>query len=218
MFHVFYFFATITFAMILFYLQMPDENLKIILEETDDSFEMLEDDHIDPDFVPCSDSSDCTENFIPVGQVIFKGSDNLHIDENSSSNVVPPLSPVIPLIDDISLRRASSQLQHVPSPIDPSGPLINKITDYPFPRTSSPFELAPVQTPPEIQPTSTGDNITVCPLPGTSNPAEPLPTSKEKTTKLDKNLHIDENSGAQNGPLTNTHLLLPSKKSHAPGV
>ena len=176
MFHVFY----------LFYLQMPDENLKIILEETDDSFEMLEDDHIDPDFVPCSDSSDCTENFIPVGQVIFKGSDNLHIDENSSSNVVPPLSPVIPLIDDISLRRASSQLQHVPSPIDPSGPLINKITDYPFPRTSSPFELAPVQTPPEIQPTSTGDNITVCPLPGTSNPAEPLPTSKEKTTKLDK--------------------------------
>ena len=135
MFHVFYFFATITFAMILFYLQMPDENLKIILEETDDSFEMLEDDHIDPDFVPCSDSSDCTENFIPVGQVIFKGSDNLHIDENSSSNVVPPLSPVIPLIDDISLRRASSQLQHVPSPIDPSGPLINKITDYPFPRT-----------------------------------------------------------------------------------
>ena len=166
--------------MLLFYLQMPDENL------TDDSFEILDDDHIDPDYVPCSDSSDCTENFIPVGLVTFSRSDNLQIDENSSSNVVPPLSPVIPLIDDISFPRASSHLQRVTSPIDPSGPLINDITDCPFQRTSSPFELAPVQIPPVIRLTSTGDNITVCPLPGTSNPVEPLPTSKEKTTKLDK--------------------------------
>ena len=111
---------------------MPDECLKMILDGTDDSFDMLDDDHIDPDYVPCSDSSDCTENFIPVGLVTFSRSNNLQIDENSSSNVVPPLSPVIPLIDD----RASSQLQGVPSPIDPSGPLTNNITDYPFPRTS----------------------------------------------------------------------------------
>ena len=96
--------------MVLFYLQMPDEHLKMILDEADDSFDMLEDDYIDPDYVPCSDSSDCTENFIPVGLVTFSGSDNLHIDENSSSNVVPPLFPVIPLIDDISHRRASSHV------------------------------------------------------------------------------------------------------------
>ena len=176
--------------MLLFYLQPPDEHL------ADDSFDMLDDSQIDPDYVPSSDSSDCTDSFIAVGLLTFSRSDNSHIDKKSSSDVVPPISPVIPFIDDIEPPRASSQLERVPSP------LIDDNTDCSLPRTSSLMELVPVQMSPVIPLTGP---MADCPLPRTSSPSEllpaqmspvipltgamtdsPLPGTSEKTTKLDK--------------------------------